>query len=123
MSKKILIVEDEIITAMAIGSELGTAGIQTVLALSCAEAIQCAETEKPDLALIDIHLGNEMDGIETARRIKDRFGIPTIFMTGYSDTSVQEQADEVGCLGYLVKPVSVKSILAIIVVPCENEGI
>jgi DNA-binding response OmpR family regulator len=110
----VLIVEDEIIPAMALESGLRAAGFQTALALSWDEAIKQIECDKPDLVVIDINLHSTVDGIETARRIKDRFGIPIIFMTGYSDIAIRRKADEVGYLGYLVKPVEMESILAVI---------
>ncbi len=46
-----------------------------------------------------------MDGIETARKIKDSFGIPVIFIIGYIDHAVRQKNDVVGYLGYFVKPV------------------
>jgi CheY-like chemotaxis protein len=55
-----------------------------------------------------------VDGIETARQIRDRFRLPIIFMTGYSNHAMQQQAEDANCLGYLVKPVSLKNILNII---------
>lgn len=111
---KILIVEDEIITAMALESSLRASGFQTVLALSGDEAILRIESDAPDLVVLDINLCADMDGIETARQIKNRFGTPIIFMTGYSDIAIRQKADEVGYLGYLVKPVDVESILVIL---------
>jgi CheY-like chemotaxis protein len=120
---KILIVEDEIIPAMALESGLITAGFQTVLALSGDEAILRIESDKPDLVVIDINLHANVDGIETARWIKDRFGIPLIFITGYSDTAIRRKADEVGYLGYLVKPIETESILVIIDACHAKEGI
>ena len=120
---KILIVEDEIIHAMALESGLGAAGLNMVLASSREQAMQCIESEKPDLAVIDVNLCSDMDGIETARKIKDSFGIPVIFMTGYIDHAVRQKADVVGYLGYFIKPVQVESILAIIDSCNAKEGI
>jgi CheY-like chemotaxis protein len=110
----ILIVEDEIIAALALAADLRSEGFQTELAMTGNEAIQCIENGKSDLALIDISLEAKMDGIETAGQIRDRFGIPIIFMTGYNDNMTRLQAERVGCLGYLIKPVTLKNILNLI---------
>jgi len=118
----ILIVEDEIIAAMALAADLRSAGFQTELALTGKEAIQCIENGKTDLVLLDINLQARADGIETAVQIRERFGLPIIFMTGYSDHVMQQQAEDAGCVGYLVKPVSLKNILDIICAYLAREG-
>jgi CheY-like chemotaxis protein len=110
----ILIVEDEIIAALALAADLGSTGFQTELALSGDEAIQCIENGKTDLVLMDINLQAKADGIETAGLIRDRFGMPIVFMTGYNDDKMRTQAERIGCLGYLIKPVSLKNILDLI---------
>ena len=120
---KILIVEDEIVPALALESGLRASGFQTVLALSGSEAMLRIESDAPDLVILDINLGADMDGIETARQIKNRFGTPIIFMTGYSDIAIRQKADEVGYLGYLVKPVDMESILVILDAYHAKEGI
>jgi len=110
----ILIVENEIIAALALAADLGSTGFQTELALSGDEAIQCIENGKTDLVLMDINLQAKADGIETAGLIRDRFGMPIVFMTGYNDDKMRTQAERIGCLGYLIKPVSLKNILDLI---------
>ena len=68
------------------------------------KALEIAEKDKPDLVFMDIHLSGEMGGIEAAGQIKDRFGIPVIFITGYSRDEMKERFGEIGSNGYLVKP-------------------
>ena len=76
------------------------------LVTSGEKAIKTAENELPDIVLMDIKLRGEMDGVETAREIHKRFGIPIIYMSGYpketvlKQAGVQEPYDE-----YLSKPV------------------
>ncbi len=85
MSKaKVLIVEDEIITATALRNELQGLGYSICsLSTSGEKAIKTAEHEHPDVALMDVNLGGGMDGFEAAREIHSRFSIPIIYMTGY----------------------------------------
>ena len=75
------------------------------LTTSGEKAIKTAEQEKPDIVLMDIKLPGEIDGIETAREIHSRFGIPIIYMTGYSKETVLKQAGIQEPYEYLSKPV------------------
>lgn len=100
-----MIVEDEIITAMDLKLLLEKRGYQvSPLITSGSEAVQSAELEKPDVVIMDINILGEADGIETAGRIYALFGIPTIFMTGYSDNEIREKISGIKSAAYLVKP-------------------
>ncbi len=103
---KILIVEDEIITAMALKQALQDEGYEVCpLINSGKEAIEKAESEKPDIVLMDINILGKMDGIETAKEIFSLFGIPAIIMTGYDEDTVKEKMKPITSAGYLIKPV------------------
>ena len=58
----------------------------------------------PDLILMDIGLDGKIDGIETARRVRERYDIPVIFLTSYSDDHRMARAKEVSPHGYIIKP-------------------
>ena len=91
--KKIEIVEDEAMTAMLLARNLRLVGYSTCGPVSTGEAaIQLAGEERPDVVLMDIRLAGAMDGIQAAADIKQRWGIPVIFMTGYSDADTMERA-------------------------------
>jgi CheY-like chemotaxis protein len=107
MSKaKILIIEDEIITAAALRNELKDLGYSVCSFTKSGEkAIKTTEQEKPDVVLMDIKLSGEMDGIETAREIHKRFGIPIIYMTGYPVSFLKGKAEIREPYEYLSKPV------------------
>lgn len=68
------------------------------------EALDMVRKSRPDLILMDIMLKGEMDGTETAKLIHDRFQLPIIFMTAYSDNDLLEQAKKSEPFGYLIKP-------------------
>ncbi len=74
------------------------------------EAIACAEQEQPDVVLMDVSLDGELDGIEAAIQIKTRFGIPIIFMTGYSDKELMQRVEEAEPIACFVKPVEMKDL-------------
>lgn len=104
---KILIVEDEYITAKNLSSSLDGMGHHVVgIAGSGEEAIALAEKEHPDIALMDIKLKGKMDGIEASQQLKDRFDIPSIYSTAYADAATLERAKITEPFGYILKPFS-----------------
>ena len=109
---KILIVEDDIITANDIAQRLETEGYEiTAIVDNGYEALEIAKTKQPDIALLDIGLGKDkMDGIETAGKINKIRQMPFIFMTAYADNSTVNRAMETMPASYLVKPVNDKQL-------------
>ena len=103
--KRILIVEDEAITALYLKELLLKKGYDVVSIESSAEdSIVRTEELKPDLVLMDIFLPGKMNGIEASRLIYTRFRIPIIFLTSYSQDSLVELATQTEPFGYLIKP-------------------
>lgn len=83
---KILIVEDEIIIAKDIQNTLKSLGYDApAIAFSGEEAIKKTEEIQPDLVLMNIALKGEMDGIEAATEIRNRFTIPVVYLTAYRE--------------------------------------
>jgi PAS domain S-box-containing protein len=107
MHAKILIVEDEAITALDIQGLLEDMDFEVVSTASTGmEAIQKAEDLKPDLILMDITLKGEIDGIEAAKKIIALFNIPVIYLTGYSDQKTFERIKLTRPYGFVSKPIS-----------------
>ncbi len=106
MSKsKILVVEDDLITARSIESALKELGHDVLdIVTSGEEAIQKASEVHPDLILMDIKLDGKMDGIEAARQIKDHFNIPVIYLTAHADDATLERAKITEPYSYILKP-------------------
>lgn len=112
---KVLIVEDEIILAKVIEIDLADLGYKICGVVSSGErALERVEEEKPDIVLMDINLNGEMDGIDAAKQIKSRSGIPIVFMTGYEDEETMERANCVEHSGYLIKPVEPEDLQSVI---------
>jgi len=102
---KIMIVEDEWITADDLRMSLQSLGYTvTSMSSSGEEAIQNAEKDKPDLVLMDIVLKGEMDGIEAASQIRSCYNIPIIYLTAFADEKILERARITEPFGYIVKP-------------------
>lgn len=108
---RILIVEDEHIVAMGIKRMLKGLGYTvTGVASSGEDAINKTESTFPDLVLMDIMLKGELDGVEAAKEIKERFDVPVVYLTAYSDSSILERVKITGPFGYIVKPFDEKDL-------------
>ncbi|AAM32650.1 transcriptional regulator [Methanosarcina mazei Go1] len=108
---RILIVEDEHIVAMGIKRMLKSLGYTvTGVASSGKDAISKAESTFPDLILMDIMLKGELDGVEAAKEIKERFDVPIVYLTAYSDSNILERVKKTGPSGYIVKPFDEKDL-------------
>jgi diguanylate cyclase (GGDEF)-like protein/PAS domain S-box-containing protein len=104
-NERILIVEDEKIIALDLQRRLERFGYSVVgMASDGAEAVALAKERGPDIILMDIMLAGGIDGIEAARQIRDRYAIPVIFLTAYTDEKTLERAKEVEPFGYILKP-------------------
>jgi CheY-like chemotaxis protein len=114
--KIIQIVEDEGLIALHLTEILEKNGYRITDPVSSGEMALLAleKSPKPDLILMDIGLAGSLDGIETAKKIRQRYTLPIIFLTAYSDRSRIEEAKEISSSAYLTKPVSEEDLLAAI---------
>ena len=102
-----MIVEDEGVVSIDIRNMLKNAGYGiAAVAFQGEEAVRKAEQSTPDLILMDIGLKGEIDGIEAARKIRDRFQIPVVFLTGFADEATVAKAQEVNPSGFIIKPIN-----------------
>lgn len=103
--KQILVVEDEGIVAMDIREILQGLGYRVPACVASAEeALEQVARECPDLALMDIRLKGQIDGLEGARLLRERYGVPSIFLTSYADREMLERAKAADAYGYILKP-------------------
>lgn len=104
---RILIVEDEPLTAFDTENLIGDEGYEVVATLDrFAEAVETLEREKVDLILCDVRLTGERTGIDLARVARSR-GVPVLFLTGAAPDNVDELV-----LGCLMKPYSDRTLKA-----------
>jgi len=101
----ILLVEDEIITATTQAYKLIQIGHKVVIASTPGKAFDLIESSDYtfDLVLMDIDLGCELNGIQTAEIIITKHKIPVIFLTSNSDSEIIRQANSVSHYGYILK--------------------
>ena len=115
MGRRVLIVEDEAITAMAIAMELEQAGHTVCDRLSAGEAVLASvERCAPEVILMDISLNGRIDGIEAVRRVRQRSDVPVIFMSGFDDEALLKRAMELHPLGFLDKPITMSELVRLI---------
>lgn len=104
-SIKALIIEDEPLIAEDIRDCLSNLDYQPVdVAYSKEQAFRFLEKYDLDIVLLDINLGSKTDGIEIAKIINEKYKIPFIYLTSYSDKATLEMAKITRPWGYLVKP-------------------
>jgi diguanylate cyclase (GGDEF)-like protein/PAS domain S-box-containing protein len=105
MTKSLLVVEDEVLVARDIKSRLTRMGYEVLgTAGKGAEAIEKALSLRPDLVLMDIHLQDDIDGVDAAIKIRETYDVPIIFCTAYSNEETLERAKVTTPYGYVLKP-------------------
>ncbi len=106
---KVLIVEDDPLVGPAMKAVLRRAGHTVVGPVrDIAKAMRAAETEHPDLALVDYVLAGGEDGLCVVRRLKAEHGVPSLLVTGY-DHRAEDVRDL--ALGLLSKPFSPTALI------------
>jgi two-component system, cell cycle sensor histidine kinase and response regulator CckA len=103
---KILIVEDERIIAKVLQKQLTEMSYQVIgTATSGEEAVQLAASQRPEVILMDIHLGSDgIDGVEAAELIRRQSDVPIVYLTAHSDPATLARAKITGPHGYVLKP-------------------
>lgn len=102
---KILIVEDEEILLTALSEELKQEGFQVVGAKDGVEGVEMAQSDKPDLILLDLVMPR-LDGIGALKQMKEDPAlkdIPVVILTNLSDYDKISDALSLGAMDYLVK--------------------
>lgn len=101
----VLVVEDEGLIAQDIQAVLEQLGYRVSgLASSGVEALELASLSTADLVLMDIKIHGDIDGIETAEKIRQLFRVPVVYLTAHADTPTVDRAKVTEPFGYIVKP-------------------
>lgn len=104
---RLLIVEDEFLIARVLQRMVRSMGHEVcALASTGVDAVTHASQERPDLILMDIRLAGEMTGIDAARQILRHHPTPIIFVSGYSNEEIKQEAMSLSPVAFLPKPVS-----------------
>ena len=110
MSVRILIVEDEAITALDLKYSLEELGYDVIDTVDTGQdAIDLAAEKVPDVVLMDIKLKGDMEGIEAAEVISD-LRIPIVYLTANTDTDTFEKSNIKGSYGFISKPYDINKL-------------
>jgi diguanylate cyclase (GGDEF)-like protein len=109
----LLLVDDQAINIQSLYQVF--AGTHKVLAATHgAQALQVAQTQQPDLILLDVMMPG-MDGYEVCRQLKEKpetRDIPVIFLTSQSDTGAETEGFALGAVDFIAKPFSPEVVRA-----------
>jgi two-component system cell cycle response regulator DivK len=114
VTTRVLAIEDHEDNRRILRDLLTSVGYELIEAATGEEGIALAETERPDLILMDIQLPG-LDGYETTRRIKANPAlqrVPIIAVTSYALSGDDVKALAAGCDAYVTKPFSPRELLA-----------
>ena len=112
MAPRVLYIEDSIDNLVLVRRILRAAGFELLEATSAREGIALAEQQIPDLILMDINMP-EMDGLEATIRLRENHAldlVPIVALTANVMHQVLQKALNVGCDGYIAKPVTVDEL-------------
>ena len=117
----ILVVEDESIIGLELEGRLQEAGHEVLgPAPTVSNALELAAGKRPDLALVDINLGDGGSGIELARELLERWGTPSLFLSGQTQ---EARENDDAALGRIGKPFSAAAVLeSVEVAKALSEG-
>jgi CheY-like chemotaxis protein len=110
---KILLVEDNEMNRDMLSRRLERRGYQVVIAVDGEQGVAMAQSEAPDLILMDLSLPT-LDGLEAARQLKaapETQAIPIIALTAHAMVGDREKAIEAGCDDYDTKPIELPRLL------------
>lgn len=120
---KIIIAEDEKIVAKDIENKLKKSGYDVLGVASTGKDLLDKVSESlPDLVLMDIKLDGDMDGIETAAKLKDGYEVPVVYLTAYADKMTLKRIDETKPGGYVLKPFKLSELRQSIEAALQNSS-
>lgn len=112
MTRRVLIVDDEVSILDSLGGILEDEGLETVRAQSGEEALARVGETMPDLVLLDIWMPPGIDGLEVLRRIKiDYPFLPVLIMSGHGTVETAVKATKLGAHDFIEKPLSLEKVV------------
>ena len=108
---KILLVEDDELSSEVLCSYLKASDFDVEPVFNAADTISCVNNKEYDIVLLDIHLP-DINGFEVLKSIKNKFSLPIIIVSAYSDTKSKLLAFKYGACDYMVKPLDLEELEA-----------
>jgi DNA-binding NarL/FixJ family response regulator len=110
--EKILVVDDEWLVAVDVQRTLRRAGyVVDEIVTSAPKVLAALHRVGPDLVLLDIDLGTELDGLELANRIRAQSPVPIVFLSAHCDPPTLKRAMRASPHGFVVKPFTEAQLL------------
>lgn len=125
MSKfSILIVEDEPLIARDLETALNTLEYTVCgIAYNPTMALDKLASCQADLVILDVHLGaNQSDGISIGQIIHDKYHLPFIYLTSFTDRATLDRAKQTCPMAYLVKPFEEEELFRTIEIALYTYG-
>jgi len=108
---KVLLVDDEVEFVRTLAERLQIRGIQALVAVDGAEALQVVEEQKPPIVVLDVMMPG-MGGIDVLQRLKENHpDIQVILLTGHGSTKEGVRGMQLGAFDYLMKPVHIEELI------------
>ena len=112
---RVMVVEDEVLIGLMLVRKLRAYGYDVDDVVTTGEeSVERAGRTRPSVVLMDVTLAGQMNGIEAAREIKDKYSIPIIIFTGYNDRLIHDQARQIDPVAILAKMDPISDIIAAI---------
>jgi len=116
MAKKILLIDDDSQLIELVAMRLEANEYRVLAAFSGQDGLNRAESEEPDLILLDITMPG-MDGLEVLRKLKynaKTSDIPVVMLTSKTESQAIFRSQELRAVEYIIKPFEPKELLAIV---------
>lgn len=111
-ARRVLVAEDEALIRMDLAEMLREEGYEIVgEAGDGQEAVDLAESLKPDLVIMDVKMPPRRDGIDAAAEIAGKRIAPIVILTAFSQRELVERARDAGAMAYLVKPFTITDLI------------
>lgn len=121
MRLRILIVEDDMLISLALEDILERADhIVVASAIDMHGALKAAESSQADIAIMDVDLARGTSGVETARLLRQRHDIPSLFVSGRLSDELRAMASEWDPAGFIGKPFAERQILEALKTVCGS---
>ena len=118
---KIVVVEDDAIIAKHIENELNAIGHLVVgVAHDSETALDMISNRKPNFLMLDINIEGTKDGIEVAEIVNQKYDMPFMFLTAFSDADTLARARKVRPCGYIVKPFKARDLISNLTIGLYN---
>jgi DNA-binding NarL/FixJ family response regulator len=112
---RIMIIEDDHLVALEIEGALRDAGFEVVgIGASAEEAFQLAADQRPQLAVMDIRLNGDRDGIDAAIELFSLYEIRCVFATAHHTADTRRRAEPAKPVGWLPKPYTMPSLIEVV---------